>query len=678
MQTISAAIARQNTTTGCAVVVGPGQYFESVEITGAADGTAANNNFLVSETDRGAEIVGNATGQVASPITLRASHYQVHNFLLTGRAAVGTPNDDKPVAGIKVEYPDPAPGGNLAVNSVRIAGLSIRGSGLQRVKTTKAREVDFFGNFVERRAGDANGGVAWDMVTHLDSDIRWNTFRGNGANGGLTADAGLYIKGWSSGLLVDSNDIIADQAGGSETVALKVGDLGFSRENREFPFGGSDPAIFAEMGQSTVTNNRLETNFDEATHFRGADQITYGANWHKAGVQYARTLNGIGGRWDNQATTVPAEFSTFVTYEPGTQPTGDRFVMGSRRITQTEAGWRATGTAGTVSQHAHAGTNSFLVPAIEDNHLNVLSGTVGEGGWDRSQVLVDLGISAASAPDAFTVGQWSIADAGSGGTATVTVSALPNNNGASITAIQFKVGAGAYQNSGIATTGDFDITGLTDGVSASVQIRPVNSAGNGADSDVKNVTTTTGASAPDAFAIGDWSVVDEETGGALTVTIASMPATNGSATTDIRYSVNGGSSISSGLTATGSFDITGLADGVSSDISLFHVNAIGTSAESDTKSATPFGKTFSVSLGGGTISSATKMGFIPRAEWASLAAASGDPAPNVGFNDSEGVFDANITFDASGLFGSPATRATGADPISQQLGRLDTVMSQLL
>lgn len=99
---------------------------------------------------------------------------------------------------------------------------------------------------------------------------------------------------------------------------------------------------------------------------------------------------------------------------------------------------------------------------------------------------------APTAPAAFTSGQWSIADAVTGGAATVTISALPSNGGSAITSIQYQVGAGAWTASGISSTGSFNITGLTNGASVNVKVRAVNAIGNGAGSDVKAVTPTAG------------------------------------------------------------------------------------------------------------------------------------------------------------------------------------------
>lgn len=104
-----------------------------------------------------------------------------------------------------------------------------------------------------------------------------------------------------------------------------------------------------------------------------------------------------------------------------------------------------------------------------------------------------------TAPSAFSAGQWSVEDAASGGTATVTISALPSDGGSAITAIQYKAGAGAWTNSGIASTGSFNITGLTNGAAVNVLVRAVNAIGNGPDSDAKSVTPTAAPSSETAW-----------------------------------------------------------------------------------------------------------------------------------------------------------------------------------
>lgn len=87
-------------------------------------------------------------------------------------------------------------------------------------------------------------------------------------------------------------------------------------------------------------------------------------------------------------------------------------------------------------------------------------------------------------PTDFATGQWSVA-AGNA-KATVTVTAMPAN----AEAIMYRVNYGTWQNAGRATTGAFDISGLTNGVQYAIQLRAFNSIGGSDGSTVKTVTPT--------------------------------------------------------------------------------------------------------------------------------------------------------------------------------------------
>ena len=107
--------------------------------------------------------------------------------------------------------------------------------------------------------------------------------------------------------------------------------------------------------------------------------------------------------------------------------------------------------------------------------------------------------SAATVPSAFTSGQWSVTNDGTGGDATITITALPSDGGSAITDLEAKVGAGAWVSLGGTTTGTYALTdAFTDGVPTNVLIRAVNAVGDGADSDTQSVTTT-GATSPIQF-----------------------------------------------------------------------------------------------------------------------------------------------------------------------------------
>jgi len=195
----------------------------------------------------------------------------------------------------------------------------------------------------------------------------------------------------------------------------------------------------------------------------------------------------------------------------------------------------------------------------------------------------------ATVPAAFTTGQWTVADKGSGGTVTVTVSTMPDDGGAAITALQYRVGSGAWAASGRTTAGSFDITGLTDDEQVSITLRAVNSVGNGPASDAKTATPTAAFTVPDVYQSYMWALIDTETGGTLRILLASVPGNGGSPITDVEYQRDGGAWVSAGISTIGEVFIEGLPNDTSVSVSIRAVNAAGPGPASDAKTATPTG-----------------------------------------------------------------------------------------
>lgn len=100
----------------------------------------------------------------------------------------------------------------------------------------------------------------------------------------------------------------------------------------------------------------------------------------------------------------------------------------------------------------------------------------------------------ASSPDTFEPGDWSIEDAGTGGTARVTINRLPMHNGAAINDVRYRIGSGSWVSTG--GVDSFDIPDLTDGQQVSITLRAANEMGASGASDAKTVTTTQQAPAP--------------------------------------------------------------------------------------------------------------------------------------------------------------------------------------
>lgn len=112
--------------------------------------------------------------------------------------------------------------------------------------------------------------------------------------------------------------------------------------------------------------------------------------------------------------------------------------------------------------------------------------------------------SAASVPEAFQPGDWSITDAGTGGDATVTINTLPPNGGFPIQIVQYSLDNASYGPipGGANQAGTYALSGLfTDGIPQNIWLRAVNQNGPGPGNGPKSVTTTGGAPAPTATSV---------------------------------------------------------------------------------------------------------------------------------------------------------------------------------
>lgn len=101
-------------------------------------------------------------------------------------------------------------------------------------------------------------------------------------------------------------------------------------------------------------------------------------------------------------------------------------------------------------------------------------------------ILSSASFTVSTIPAAFGDSDWGVADAGTGGTLAVTISALPAANNSAITVVQYRVDGGTWTSSG--GTSSFNITGLTDAVEYDIELRAVNGVGNGPASSVKSAT----------------------------------------------------------------------------------------------------------------------------------------------------------------------------------------------
>lgn len=93
-----------------------------------------------------------------------------------------------------------------------------------------------------------------------------------------------------------------------------------------------------------------------------------------------------------------------------------------------------------------------------------------------------------TAPAQFGTGDWSLTDLGTGTSARITITALPDDGGSAITDLEYQIDDGSWVSLEDTATGDYDLTGLTWHVEIDVSLRAVNAIGNGTASAAKSVT----------------------------------------------------------------------------------------------------------------------------------------------------------------------------------------------
>lgn len=278
----------------------------------------------------------------------------------------------------------------------------------------------------------------------------------------------------------------------------------------------------------------------------------------------------------------------------------DSFVSGTypdfkgNTVTETVTGWYVNGvlltgpdaTSYTLQSGDDIGQAQITLSASGANDRIYYSGieSIVDYSHVQGDITYEVPIGGGSVPDAFVLANWSIADDGTNGDATVTITTLPADNGSAITDLEYRIGTGAAVSWGATSTGTYGISGLPDDTATNIQIRALNANGAGAWSDTKSVTTT---GIPDAFTAGMWTLTDLASGGDARIAISSLPDDTGSAITDLEYKKDAGSWTSLSGTTTGNYDLTDVfTDGVSADVLIRAVNANGSGADSDTKSVT--------------------------------------------------------------------------------------------
>jgi hypothetical protein len=175
------------------------------------------------------------------------------------------------------------------------------------------------------------------------------------------------------------------------------------------------------------------------------------------------------------------------------------------------------------------------------------------------------GAPADTEPAAFSAGQWTAAATATAGEISFNLTTLPADGGSAITALEYRVGAGAAIAFVGTGTGVRVVTaGLTAGTPVDLQIRAVNAVGAGAWSDVKNRTPLAGGSATLVRFSSLTSMT--ETGNGTTGWIYTATAANGRA---------GGSDWNLALGLAGTFIVQTAVNG-SGPLTGFYTGSTGT------------------------------------------------------------------------------------------------------
>lgn len=180
----------------------------------------------------------------------------------------------------------------------------------------------------------------------------------------------------------------------------------------------------------------------------------------------------------------------------------------------------------TTAALAFAGARNFEDPKdAGSNNIYDVTVVAADGAVSASRAVAVTVTDVAEAPDTFAAAGWSLADSPStgGDKLLLTIITLPATNGAALSKLQYRIGTGAASDLTGLGVGAQTITVLA-GAAASVSVRAVSAAGDGAWSTVKTATPTVASRVLDPEA-PDSSLWISPTN--LNAAITAMPATGG-------------------------------------------------------------------------------------------------------------------------------------------------------
>lgn len=204
--------------------------------------------------------------------------------------------------------------------------------------------------------------------------------------------------------------------------------------------------------------------------------------------------------------------------------------------------------------------------------------------WNGTSLLTGATILV---PNTFATNQWSVTTGTNPAEININVSVLPAANGSPITAIQYRVGTGAWATLPDKVTGTYPVTMAATSTAYSISLRAINIVGPGNPSTPKTATSgAPAATAPAIFGPAQWALTTGTEPASLSLNVLSLPADGGSAITAIQYRVGSGAWTALTGTETGPRSITMPAASTAYSITLRAVNAVNPGNPSAAKTAT--------------------------------------------------------------------------------------------
>jgi len=336
--------------------------------------------------------------------------------------------------------------------------------------------------------------------------------------------------------------------------------------------------IAGDDGGSAITDYEYTTNGGGTWTSIGSTTSPLTITGLENGTSYVIQIRPVNGGGPGDATP---PFTVIPSTVPS-QPTISGVTTGDQSLTVSVTDGDDGGSAITDYEYSLNG-GAFISAGTATSPFSITGLT---NGTEYDVVVRPVNANGAGTPSAATTATPSTVPAqptidsitAGDGELTVTFTA-GDDGGSALTDIEYTLDGTNYISAGT-TTSPFTITGLTNGVTYPIQIRPVNVNGTGTPSTVTNATPEgVPSTAPtiDSFSTGDG-----------TVTINFTPGDDGgSAITDYEYTLDGGLNYISAGTAVSPVVVSGLTNGTEYDIEIRPVNANGAGPDSTTVTATP-------------------------------------------------------------------------------------------